>query len=508
MKKYLVIFGAVLLVMALASPSLAQFKSYGHMEVGTYWLMNQGFFDKDRGDDNKRGMMQRYRFYLEYGDVKTVRAVLGFEADSEAWGTASYNQGGYTGTPPAGVSGNQFNFRPTRIGGPTAANGNNMGATNTDQLSVELKWAFIDFVIPNTPLSVTAGLQGFFWGGARAQWLQSTDLPAVMLSANFAPHRIEAYWAKQYKGNLSTDNDSDFYGLRWLMKQPGMNIEAFALYSNDRRVATETWTWAGTPGAAGVTNFTLTQSNIARDYEIPQYWIGAAPSFTFANFTIEPTAIYQGGKARKYFRNTPASGDVDQQGYLLDLLLRYQLGPGLGFEVEGFYASGDDTGKNDKKTLYTFTPGSESGWSFGNTKSIFYFGNGDFQYYGYRQNSVGGHWFGRAQADYSPLAWLNLKLNYLYIGDTSKGSAATNPLTGATNNAPYLARTDADKKEIGQEINLIGTLKIYQNLTYMVGFGYFITGDVFKGAVPGARLTGNNPADNAWNLLTNLKYAF
>ncbi len=507
MKKYLVLLGAVILVMALASPSLAQFKSYGHVEVGTYWLYNQGFFDKDRGDDNKRGFMERFRFYLEYGDPKTVRAVLGFEADSEAYGTPSYNQGGYSGTAPGGVSGNQFNFRNTRLGGPTAANGNNMGASNTDQLSVEVKHAYIDFVIPSTPVNVTAGLQFFGVGGSYAQFLQSTDLPAVKVTANFAPHSVEAWYAAARKGSISADNDSDFYGLRYWLKQPGATVEAFFIYNRDRRTQTEVWTLAGTPGAAGVTNYTLTQTLTPRDFDAFPWWVGASTSFNLGNCIIAPTAIYQGGEARKYFRNNPPTGDVKISAYLLDLDLKYQIGPGLLIGVEGFYASGGDTDKTDKQNLYTFTDGSESGWGFGNGKSVFYFGNGDFQYYGFRQLSPGGQWFGRADVEFSPLAWLRLQANYLYIGDNNKGSLAVQPRTGMTNNAPYLSRVDADKKEIGQEINLIATLKIYQNLTYMIGAGYFITGDVFKGSIPGARLA-DSPGDNAWNILTNLKYAF
>ncbi|MCX5916207.1 MAG: hypothetical protein NTX30_05890, partial [Deltaproteobacteria bacterium] len=61
------------------------------------------------------------------------------------------------------------------------------------------------------------------------------------------------------------------------------------------------------------------------------------------------------------------------------------------------------------------------------------------------------------------------------------------------------------KDTVGQELNLIATLKIYQNCTYMIGFGYFFPGDVYKGSVMGQT---NAPGDNAWNLMTNLKYAF
>jgi hypothetical protein len=503
MKKYLVLLGAALLVMALASPSLAQFKSWGHMEVGSYWLNQETYFNSDK-QDNIRGMMERFRFYLQYGDPKTVRAVIGFEADSKAWGTASYNQGGYTGTSPGGIAGGVFPYGGN-IGGPTTASGNNMGASNTDQLALEIKHAYIDFVVPTTPLTVTAGLQFFGVGGARAQFLQSTDLPAVKLTANFAPHTIEAWWAKQYKGNFNVDNDSDWYGLRYRAAQKAWNLEAFFLYNNDRRTATDTWTWASAAVGATTTDYYLRQTLNPRTYEVLPWWLGASASFSFANFTIEPTAIYQGGKARKYFTAAPSTGDVDISAYLLDLLVKYQLGPGLSFAVQGFYSSGDDTNKSDKVTKYTYTQGSESGWGFGNDRSVFFFGNGDFQYYGFKNLNPGGLWFARANVEYSPLTWLKLGVNYLYIGDNSKGDTASNSATGATWNAANGSRTDEDKSEVGQEVNLIATLKIYQNITYMVGFGYFFTGDMYKGTVYG---TANSPGDNAWNLMTNLKYVF
>jgi hypothetical protein len=507
MKKYLVLLGAAIMVMALASPSLAQFSSWGHMEVGSYWLMNQKYFDSDNGADNMRGMFQRFRFYLQYGDPKTVRAVIGFEADSKTWGTPSYNQGGYSGTRPGGVSGNTWAYSSTPIGGPSLANGNNMGASNTDQLSLEIKHAYIDFVVPTTPLTVTAGLQFFGVGGARSQFLQSTDLPAVKLTANFAPHVIEAWWARANTDDATKDNNSDEYALRYRLNQKGLSVEAFFVYWLDRRTNAEAWTLTGTPGAAGVTNYTITQTLAARDYEIQPWWLGGSASFGFGNFTIEPTAIYLGGKARKYFRNNPSSGDVDYSAYLLDLLVKYQIGPGLSAAIQGFYASGDDTNKNDKVTKYSYTPGSESGWGFGNDRSVFFFGNGDFQYYGFKNLNPGGLWFGRANVTYSPLTWLQLGANYLYIGDTSKGDTATQAATGASWNAATGARTDANKDYVGSEANLIATLKIYQNITYMIGFGYFFPGDIYEGNTAPGRGT-NSPADNAWNLMTNLKYVF
>src|SRR5512147_3312049 len=98
MKKYLVLFGAAILVMALASPSLAQFSTWGHMEIQTIWEKQPDFNNglpwsngsilgnKPQQDVTWKHVAERFRFYLQYGDPKTVRAVIGFEADSQEWG--------------------------------------------------------------------------------------------------------------------------------------------------------------------------------------------------------------------------------------------------------------------------------------------------------------------------------------------------------------------------------------------------------------------------------------
>jgi len=95
-------------MMALAAPAVAQFTSWGHMDIETIWEKNRistpeclWQFDPPPGrtkrDEAWRHIAQRFRFYLQYGDPKTVRAVIGFEADSQDWGEQA---GG-------GTSGNQ-----------------------------------------------------------------------------------------------------------------------------------------------------------------------------------------------------------------------------------------------------------------------------------------------------------------------------------------------------------------------------------------------------------------
>ena len=137
MKKYFVWIGAAILVVALAAPAMAQFKSWGHMEIQTIWEKKPDFNTggatysgvtpgaKDR-DLTWKHIAERFRFYLQYGDPKTVRAVIGFEADSTEWGEF---RGGSTQT----------------------LTGGRMGTYTADTVQLEVKHAYLDFVIPNTP---------------------------------------------------------------------------------------------------------------------------------------------------------------------------------------------------------------------------------------------------------------------------------------------------------------------------------------------------------------------
>jgi len=56
---------------------------------------------------------------------------------------------------------------------------------------------------------------------------------------------------------------------------------------------------------------------------------------------------------------------------------------------------------------------------------------------------------------------------------------------------PYVGGVEFQSKDYGYEIDVRASYKIYDNLTYMVGAGYFWTGDYFKGTNPATQL-GND----------------
>jgi hypothetical protein len=472
MKKYVVLLAAAIFVLALASPSLAQFKSFGHMEVESYWSNRMLNLNSDRESrDNRQGVAERFRLHFNYGM---------FEANSQTWGEPA--------APGVG------NTSPT-AGGSTArgylANRNAMGAYQTDQNSLMIAWAYLDFTVPNTPVTAKVGIFRHVIGGDIGRFWMGNDAPGMQINVNFAPHVIQGFWWKENKQDTLKDNDNDVYGLRYLFSSPTFNVEAWFAYQNDRRTQTEALAWQLVPGSTDT--YGVYTKTTARNYDVQPWWLGVSVPMKFGNFSIAPILIYQGGKYQK--QNVPGVSDIDYEAYLFDVAATYRVGPGLSFTGEFFYTSGQDKDKPDKMNRFTFPTASESRNVFGNGKSVFMFSNTDLTYYSFKQLDPGGLWYLRLNGEYSPLAWLNLGINYFYLADTSKGAGTSN-LVGA--------RTDQHADYVGSEINLIATLKIWENFRYIIGFGYFLPGDVYENA----DTTPNKKPDPAWNLLSNLRYVF
>ncbi len=481
MKKYAVFFGAAILVMALASPSLAQFKSWGHMEIQTIWEKKPDFntggaWDQaaagraDR-DETWKHIAQRFRFYLQYGDVKTVRAVIGFEADSTDWGEAA-------NTSPAG--------------------GGRMGVYRADQVQLEVKHAYLDFTIPSTPVMLTAGIQPFDIGGR--MWMNN-DAPGVILTANFAPHKLRAFWWREQdqvtpnpggiiepgKTSRNSYSVNDTYGLAWDMIKPNYNFLAFGAYKNDL-----------------FTGNTAGESATFHRYDDHPWWIGVGGGWRPGNWAFNGEFIYAGGK-REF--SGPGISDVDYKAWAAELAAKYRIGPGMFLGLEGFYSTGQDADKDDEIKLYPIPTGSEGQSIFGNDRTVFFWMNAaQMGYYHQHNLAFMGMWYGRANFEYSPLAWLRFNLNYLYIGDNNEGTPGTgvNAFTKVAGvkqvNAQIGARQDKDEDTVGQEINLITSITIYPGFVYHIGLAAFLPGKVYD--------TAANNADTAYAINSKLVYAF
>jgi hypothetical protein len=342
-----------------------------------------------------------------------------------------------------------------------------MGTYGTDQPVLEIKHAYMEFVVPTTPLVLTAGLQGFNFGG---RLFQSKDAPGLTLTTNFAPHKIQAFWWRESDRAFQNYNVNDTYALLWQMTQKAFNVYAYGAYEND---------------LDGVAHPT---------YKDHPYWIGVGGGLRPGNFDLSAQFIYNGGT-----RDFNTGDDTDYKGWVAEALAKYTIGPGMSVAVEGFYATGGDADKSNEFGQYTIPGTSEVRWSMGNNRSIFYFYNGDFMYTGQKQLDFAGLWYGRVNFEYNPVAWLNLNFNYLYIGDTRAGTPGAGKVVNLIAN-PASARQDKDEDFVGHEVNVLAKIQIYKGLSYNLGFGYFFPGDVYDAS--------NKSADDAWTFQTCLRYFF
>jgi hypothetical protein len=85
-------------------------------------------------------------------------------------------------------------------------------------------------------------------------------------------------------------------------------------------------------------------------------------------------------------------------------------------------------------------------------------------------------WFFQGRVGIRPIDKLDIMASVSYAVADSK------TLMGAP---------DAVSNVYGTEIDLVGTYKISNNLSYMLGFGYLFTGDYFKGYDPTIEVSDN-----------------
>ena len=150
------------------------------------------------------------------------------------------------------------------------------------------------------------------------------------------------------------------------------------------------------------------------------------------------------------------------------------------------YISGDDPGTKDKQEGGTLNGGQD--WNPCLIMFNYYdVANWVGTVYGYDSSKVTGPmsnaWFFQVRIGVNPIPELDAMLSVSYATADKKP-------------AGYIGGT------YGTEVDLTGTYKITNNLSYMLGVGYLFTGDYFKGK------NGNNKIDDDYMLINKLILTF
>ncbi|HET6488573.1 MAG TPA: hypothetical protein VFG28_02335 [Syntrophales bacterium] len=288
-----------------------------------------------------------------------------------------------------------------------------------------------------------------------------------------------------------TNNDHDVYQIwaiyRWATGQAGLRFEmdydaaGGKILSNQSQL--NPFNGAGTSGQMG-------------EYTTQFYELAPYVQWKYGPFDLEGELRYVWGTINRNVLNgnvaagvaAPTGGNVDRGGWSLYLNPKYTAG-GIYGGLEFAYISGDDPNTTDK--YEAGTPGGQA-WDpllmFGNYWYTKYFGAmGSIAMANGQTTSIGPY-------------EQNLIMLKPYIG------WKVNPQLEFVAQYGWLKANQKPTNFVGDsygsELDIYGTYKIYNNLSYTVGFGYFWTGDYFKGT------TGATSISDTWMVTNALNFTF
>ena len=272
-----------------------------------------------------------------------------------------------------------------------------------------------------------------------------------------------------------TDNDHDVYHIYTIYRgttgQAGLRFEMDRDATNGKFGAGGAGITRVAPfGTAGLTSVEW----VSTFYELSPY-----VQWKFGPFDVEGELHYIWGKTDY----NGATQDVDRKGYSLYLMGKYTMGAFYG-GLEFAWITGDDPTTTDKN---------EAGLTGGTSwdPMLMY----------------GHYWYGKFEGSMGPASGAT-------VSNQEQNVIMFKPFVGwkITPQLELVAQyawlkadevTPGRDDEYGKEFDIYATYKIYNNLTYTVGFGYFWTGDWFKGTP-----AQNFNVDDNYLVMNALNFAF
>jgi len=479
MKKALLIVLTLGLVVALATPALAvSWVAKGAIAIKGAYYKNIDMRDPIMltpaplgiGGTPGRGVIygignadpawNRQSAWVQMRTVLVVTALasrnlygtLLFEIDSMRWGT-----GEGSNIPWAGIT------------------GVDAGVWNADAIAVEVKGAFINFKVPQIPVTLRVGVQPFLKRSHIFMLLDAAGIDAnVAFDVGPVKVNINPFWARMLEGLDHTQaDDQDFYGIDLTVSGGGIAGGLLFAYQAGRQL------YDGVPPIL--------------EGDSMQWWIGPHIDANIGGLAAQLDLIFNLGQEDYQL---PAAVDRDHDGWILRGEASYTMNK-LRFGIGGLYGTGDDPTTPNTDEGYRVPAGSEN--AFHNKDFLILTGDWGLTCpYGLnnvgglfrpRSDVGGGVWYVRAFADYQVLNWLKLMFNAGYIGDT-------------VDNGDIFG-TDADDDDgIGWELDFGVEINIYKELALNSAFGYLIAGKALASHGPGDRL------QDPWMWATTLTYTF
>ena len=393
--------------------------------------------------------------------------------------------------------------------------GNNAGgALGTDGTNVKTRYAYVDWVIPQTEVQVRMGLQNFtlptfalantVMGGGAA------DGAGLTISGQFTENvGATLFWLRPYDGDEADMHDTmDFVGLTIPVTFDGVKVTPWGMYGiigkdsftdkDGQKIdakATGQWKALSNLLPAGGTGAAMTTVASSDDDHGNAWWVGFASELTmFDPFRVALDAAYG-----SVDMGTAGDWDLKRAGWYAAALAEYKLDfmtPGIQF----WYASGDDSDAKDGSEMMPTVRADINNSSYGHDGAYYN------AYNSLLGQTVAGTWGVYAYLkDISFIEDLSHVLRVGYVQGTNNTAMVGNadwliPNPTSTYNQLYLTTADH-----AWEVNFDSTYNIYENLTLCVELGY-INLDLDEGTW--TREVVDSYRDNNFRAGIEMQYSF
>ena len=504
MKKLMTLaLAAAMMLGAATGASAIDFKAKGQWIMDFNYGMHGNFgdskaatnsgFKRNGNQEDEFEAMQRVRLQLDAVASEALSGTVFFEMGDQFWGKGDSKSDG--------------------------------GALGADGKVVELKRAYIDWMVPQTDLKVRMGIQGLALPSftTNASQIFDDDVAAVSLNYQFNENvGLTAFWARPYNDNggyksqwSGKDYDNymdnmDMFAVLLPLSFDGVKVTPWVMYAamgpgmfNYDKKPGNAW---GRASAGMISGFKGTDWN---DSYGNAFWAGVTGEVTYWDpFRIAWDVNY--GSA------SYEDEKMNREGWLASLLLEYKLDwgtPGL----YGWYGSGDDSNpKNGSERMPVVSANGNNGFS-----NFAFNGNPYIAREGVLGTNMTGTWgIGARLKDMSFLEDLKHTLRVNFMGGTNApkmakyvgqdlGKRGVYDVNGRANAYdPMYLTTD----DYALEIGLTNTYKMYDNFTVMLDAAYVALwlddSRSTWGKNPGRSALGGDGVYDAWNVNLSFVYSF
>jgi hypothetical protein len=390
-------------------------------------LVSPGYSGPETDAETRWLADQRFRFSIESELKRDVRGVLGFEVGDIVWGLGAHDVGENWG-----------------------------GAQGADVVNVEVRNAYLQFKIPETPVQVKAGIQSPSDGfkGYLFDWDWDFDVAGLETEIEFNSANLTAGWFRLNEGgDFAEADDRDLLklGLDITPCSDG-SLGPYVYFLNDQR----------------------SEGFLVRDF-----WAGASFSKSFDHCGFNGFFIYNSGE-REYetMELSANSEDVTNSGFAARLEAKKEF-EGFDLSLLGLYSSGEeDTAETDRGDFHVIL-----GPNYANYLELFFPGAEDVAGLNVDLNNGGlGLLAVQARVKIEPVhrVWLSFAGGILQ-------SAAEN---------------SNGEKEMGTEVDGVIGYEFRGGMTAELGAAYVLVGDFYK------RETTNPDPDNMFEVYSRLQFSF